>query len=39
VLTHNDREEEMIRKAGGNPVSVPAVQMGEKMAQLSIDNE
>ncbi len=37
VLTQNDREEEIIRKAGGNPVSVPAVQMGERMAQLSIE--
>ncbi len=37
VLTQNEREEEIIRKAGGNPVSVPAVQMGESMAQLSIE--
>ncbi len=37
VLTQNTREEQIIRKAGGNPASVPAVQMGEKMAQLSIE--
>jgi predicted Kef-type K+ transport protein len=39
VLTNNDREEELIRNAGGNPVSIPAILMGEKMAQLSMDNQ
>jgi len=37
VLTNNEREDELIRNAGGNPVSIPAVQMGEKMAKLSMD--
>ncbi len=37
VLTNNDREDELIRNAGGDPVSIPAVQMGEKMAQISMD--
>jgi predicted Kef-type K+ transport protein len=37
VLTNNEREVELIRKAGGDPVSIPAVQMGEKMAQISMD--
>jgi len=27
----------LIRNAGGDPVSIPAVQMGEKMAQISMD--
>ncbi len=39
VLTNNDREEKLIRDAGGNPVSVPAIQMGEKMAQLSMEKK
>jgi predicted Kef-type K+ transport protein len=37
VLTHNEREDELILKAGGSPVSVPAAQMGEKMAQMSME--
>ncbi len=37
VLTNNEREVELIRNAGGEPVSIPAVQMGEKMAQISMD--
>jgi len=39
VLTNNEREDELISKAGGNPVSIPAVQIGEKMAQLSLDEK
>ncbi|TVR32994.1 MAG: hypothetical protein EA390_04515 [Balneolaceae bacterium] len=37
VLTQNEREDELILNAGGSPVSVPAVQMGEKMAQMSME--
>ncbi len=39
VLTQNEREDELIENAGGTPISVPATQMGEKMAQLSIEAE
>ncbi len=38
VLTQNEREDRLILDAGGNPVSVPAVQMGEKLANLSLDD-
>ncbi|TVQ04405.1 MAG: potassium transporter KefC [Balneolaceae bacterium] len=37
VLTQNEYEDELIRNAGGDPVSVPSVQMGEKMAQISME--
>ncbi|TVR13025.1 MAG: hypothetical protein EA391_14620 [Balneolaceae bacterium] len=37
VLTQNEREDRLIQEAGGEPVSVPAAQMGEKMAQMSLD--
>lgn len=37
VLTNNIREDELIQNAGGSPVSIPAVQMGEKMAEISME--
>ncbi len=37
VLTNNNREEQIIINAGGNPVSIPAAQMGEKMAMMSLE--
>ncbi len=36
VLTQNEREDEQVLQAGGNPISVPAIQMGEKMVQISM---
>ncbi|REL37954.1 hypothetical protein DYD21_04885 [Rhodohalobacter sp. SW132] len=39
VLTQNEREGERILKAGGTPVSVPAVQMGEKLAKMSLEEQ
>ncbi len=38
VLTQNEREDELIKSAGGIPVSVPSVKMGERMAQLSLES-
>lgn len=38
VLSQNVREDDMIREAGANPVSIPAVQMGLKMAEISMNN-
>ena len=35
VLTQNKREDELIRDAGGTPISVPSVQMGEKLADFN----
>jgi Trk K+ transport system NAD-binding subunit len=36
VLTQNEREDELVLNAGAEPVSVPSVQMGQKMAELSL---
>ncbi len=36
ALSQNEREDAAIRQAGAEPVSVPATQMGEKMAVLSM---
>lgn len=36
VLTQNLREAEMVKKSGGEPVLVPAAQMGETLANLSM---
>lgn len=38
VLTQNKREDELIRDAGGTPISVPSVQMGEKLAEFKEGN-
>lgn len=38
VLTQNEIEDERIQRAGGDPVSVPATMMGEKMAKISIED-
>ena len=37
VLTQNLREAELVKRAGGEPVLVPAAQMGETLANLSIN--
>ncbi|TVQ66403.1 MAG: hypothetical protein EA360_06085 [Balneolaceae bacterium] len=36
VLTQNIREAELVKESGGEPVLVPAAQMGETLANLSI---
>jgi len=36
VLTQNEREDKLIQEAGATPVSVPAVKMGQKLANLSL---
>jgi predicted Kef-type K+ transport protein len=36
VLTQNEREDELVMSAGAEPVSVPSVQMGQKMAEMSL---
>ena len=37
VLTQNDREDKLIIESGATPISIPAVQMGQKLAELSLD--
>ncbi|MEX2601086.1 MAG: cation:proton antiporter [Balneolaceae bacterium] len=37
VLTANERETEMIKAADADPVSIPAVQIGERMAEVSME--
>ncbi len=37
ILTQNEREDAMIKEAGGTPVSVPSAQMGERMARLTLE--
>lgn len=37
VLTQNEREDNLIFEAGATPVSIPAVQMGQKLAELSLE--
>lgn len=37
VLTQNERESRLVEEAGAEPVSVPAIQMGEKLARLSLN--
>lgn len=39
VLTQNLREAEMVKKSGGEPVLVPAAQMGKTLANLSMVDE
>ncbi|MEX2574604.1 MAG: NAD-binding protein, partial [Balneolaceae bacterium] len=37
VLTANAREDEVIMESGALPVSIPAVQVGKEMADISMD--
>lgn len=37
VLTQNKREDQLVINAGAEPVSIPAVQMGKRMAELSLE--
>lgn len=39
VLTQNNREDMLIEVAGAEPVSIPAMQIGEKIARLSMESE
>lgn len=39
VLTQNEREDKLIFEAGATPVSIPAVQMGQKLAELSLEEK